>query len=447
MPKLSRRHFLQASLSAAAVAHGIVQFWSNPSRAATDNRKTVFFFHPNGRARNGWSPTGGENDFRLGATMKAFDTLGVKEHMCIVEGADYVGSVSSHETGAAIALRGNGGIDSSFDVALGEAVGKDFNYPYLALGAYANFEAGEGLVSQSKGTPLHHIDEPLKAYAQIFGVDLSGSAGNGGAGVSAELSAMRRNRVMDIARGELSSVRSRLGMLDREKLDNHVDSLERVQNRLQRILNPEPEVPAQPGVGANRCQDPAIKDRVVLFPDIPSQYPDPFNDVKNLDEVSDIMMDLTVLALECGVTPVVSFSLHHHTAGADYAAVGAPGRHHGVSHSDGPVYERMKEWDITQMAKFVKKLSERPDAEGTSMIDNTLVYSFSEIAVGQQHNGNDVSIIMAGGGVNGGNRGGRYLKYSNLDHTRIFVSMAKWMGWNTNSFNGGSGPAPDLLAI
>lgn len=382
--------------------------------------------------------------------MKAFDTLGVKEHMCIIEGANYEGSINSHETGAAIALLGNGDNSTSFDVALGEAVGNDFNYPYLALGSFANFEVGEGLVSKSKGTPLYHIDEPLQAYAKIFGVELSGAAGGGGAQANPELTAMRHNRVMDIARGELSTIRSRLGVTDREKLDNHVDSLERVQNRLQRIINPSPDpmVLAAPGeTGANRCQEPAIKDRVVLYPNIPNNYPDPFNDVANMEEVTDVMMDLAVLALECGITPVVSFALHHHTASANYASVGAPGGHHGVSHSDGPVYERMKEWDVTQIAKFVKKLSERPDAQGTTMLDNTLVYSFSEISVGQQHNGDNVSIIMAGGGVNGGNRGGRYIKYSNLSHMKIFVSMAKWMGWDINSFNGGSGPAPDLLAI
>lgn len=438
---MNRRRFIAGSvgsLAAAAIAHSVVRYWTRPAWAAPQ-KKVLFWFHPNGKEENTWWPSGGGTNFSLNSGMQALEPH--KQQLAILKGIDYPSGVTSHESGADRAMLLNGS-NTSFDVALANQIGAGAPRPYLATGAFSTFQASNVKISKENGTDVLHDDQPIRLYERIFGAGSSGGAAGGG---NSMVTAMRDKRVMDLALGDLNRLRQKLGQVEKDKLDNHIASLERVQTQVEKILNPEPaQQPGDPAAG-DRCGAPTLSSDQNDFAR-GDNYPFGYFNAARMVDITKLQLELTVLALECGITPVAMFSLFSHTTDFNYAPVGAPGTHHGTSHSGGELYARMKQWDMEMLAYTLELLANSPDTEGGSLLDNTLVYSYSEISVGMRHNGRDVPIILAGAGVGQGQ--GRYLDYgSGNQHVKALVSVAQWAGWNTNTYEGAdaSGPLPDLI--
>ena len=441
---MNRRRFIAGavgSMSAAAIAHSVVRYWTRPAWAAP-TKKVLFWFHPNGKEENTWWPSGSSTNFSLNSGMEALEPY--KNQLAILKGVDYPEGVTSHESGAERAMLLNGS-NTSFDVALANQIGAGATRPYLATGAYSNFQSSNVKISKENGTDILHDDQPIRLFERIFGAGSAGVSEGGGAATGAAVSAMRDKRVMDLALGDLNRLRQRLGQVEKDKLDNHVASLERVQTNIEKLLAPaDPgQAPNNPSAGGGRCSSPVLTADPAEFPR-GDNYPFGYHNAARMEDITKLQLELTVLALECGITPVGLFSLFSHTTDFNYAPVGASGPHHGTSHSGGATYARMKQWDMEMLAYTLDLLSKSPDTEGGTLLDNTLVYSYSEISVGMRHNGKDVPLILAGGGVGKG----RYLDYgSGTQHVKSLVSVAQWAGWNTNSYEGAaaSGPLPDLI--
>jgi hypothetical protein len=104
---------------------------------------------------------------------------------------------------------------------------------------------------------------------------------------------------------------------------------------------------------------------------------------------------------------------------------------------------RRQELQSRLVAEIVARLDAIPDADGTTLLDNTIVLYVNEAASGG-HNFEYDPFIVFGGGATGRIRPGRYLKYrqdmpnpwqrnshnqeTGTSHARLFVALLQAMG-------------------
>jgi hypothetical protein len=103
-------------------------------------------------------------------------------------------------------------------------------------------------------------------------------------------------------------------------------------------------------------------------------------------------------------------------------------------------------WYCGITATFINGLGAVKEADGSSLLDNTMVPFFSE--VGQFHEHNDVPFILFGG-KRFGVSGGRSLNYPGRTPSDVWVSVAKGFGLEMPTFGDAmfnAGPLPELFA-
>lgn len=91
--------------------------------------------------------------------------------------------------------------------------------------------------------------------------------------------------------------------------------------------------------------------------------------------------------------------------------------------------------------------TKKPEPGGTgSMLDNTTIMWVNELGQGNSHTHNDKPYLLVGGGL--GFKMGRSLKYKQIAHNRLLLSMAHAFGNDLKSFGRknycGDGPLGDL---
>src|SRR6185503_10792062 len=82
-------------------------------------------------------------------------------------------------------------------------------------------------------------------------------------------------------------------------------------------------------------------------------------------------------------------------------AMGGDSADHAQSHHNGDAVKAAKfkiiaDWKQQQMASFVTKLKGAIDADGQSVLHNSLVFMASELADGNRHNHDSIPITLAG---------------------------------------------------
>ena len=166
----------------------------------------------------------------------------------------------------------------------------------------------------------------------------------------------------------------------------------------------------------------------------------------------DILTDLIASAFSCDATRVISLSLGEMPTnyfGWDHFSEDV---HKGLAHGiyDSPQkHQAMSDYarvHAEQVARLVDRLSEMPDSDGRSVMDNTLIVWGSELADGW-HGYQHYCPILIGGDwhfgagkyhfyphqtpVNILTRTG-YVPQSGLPHQHLLVSLAQAMGVDTN---------------
>jgi hypothetical protein len=95
-----------------------------------------------------------------------------------------------------------------------------------------------------------------------------------------------------------------------------------------------------------------------------------------------------------------------------YPQAGVPEPHHAVSHhGNNPAviekHAKINTYHMTLMARFLEKLKNTRDGEG-SLLDHSMIVYGSGMANGNQHSHNPLWLLLAGGG--NGLKGNRHLK-------------------------------------
>ncbi len=413
-------------------------------------KRVIFFYHPDGVAgpsQNGepslWHATGSGSSFSLGSLQAPLAPY--KDDCVFFRGLSMGGTDSgSHPGGAKKLLTATDyGNAVSIDQVLANTVGSGAPFRHLYLGAHATVNAASGDKHISYVAPGQSVapeDDPRKAFDLLFGAAPSEPTPGEPTGPDPV-----KVSVIDGILAEMDATRARLGNVEKAKLDIHLESLREVEKRIKE------GTPGGPG-GAT-CEEPTLDTTGVEDATMtdPGHFPD----------VLRAQMDLTVLAMACGLTKVGVIQASQHTSelimsrfpNTEMYDPGFDMRSHQASHY-GPAHDFQKKefdafakqnkWWMSQLAYLIGKLDELPEEDGT-MLDHSIVVCVTEVCDGNTHYHDDMPFVVAGR-AGGRIATGRLIDTGGRRHADLWIALAQAMGHSIDSFGDtSSGALPGLL--
>ena len=189
----------------------------------------------------------------------------------------------------------------------------------------------------------------------------------------------RYRDVTSLVLEDAKSMQKDLGKADRDKFGEYFESIRAIETQMGRLEKMRSELSQ------------------VKF-DEPTEAYMPRGDYIRL------MGDLMVTALQSGLTNVATFMVGPERWDTPYMFDGLfakPRSHHQMSHNQTKMIEDLLKVDrfhMEQFAYLVQRMSTIQEADGSSLLENTLFTYGSGLGDGSTHQYNDLPIIMAGGG-------------------------------------------------
>jgi hypothetical protein len=277
------------------------------------------------------------------------------------------------------------------------------------------------MIYRGDDEPLNPEDDPSRAFDTIFeGVSPAGEEPT--VDLEAERTRAEQQALLDVDRASLNKIRSKVGTLDYDKIDRHLESL----LELEQSLN----VPT--GQPTDNCSIPEAREG-------------------NFPTEVEAMMNIIASTFACDLTRIMSLQMSHgfsNIAHGSWAAGAGSTGHHTYAHNgndDTVAQTQIDKWYCSQVAYLVGLLDSIPEGEG-SVLDSTLICWGRELG-NTAHQFYDYPGIMIGGAA-GALSTGRNLDVSGSKHVQWLVSILNLMGLDTNTVGNiepGSGPLPGLI--
>ena len=418
----NRREFLrELGLSAAAIP-----FLMNlPSLGATGasvrKKRLVIMFSPNGVLPNNFWPDEEGADFQLKESLSPLEPF--KDRMLTLRGiADKVrGDGDNHMRGIGCLLTGvelfpgnvQGGSDTPAGWASGLSIDQEIKAKLQADPAtrtrFGSLEFGvmvperadtwTRMVYAGPNKPIAPIDDPYRMFAKLYGKKTD----------RADL-----RSIMDEIQDDLKLVGARLGAEDRQILDEHATFVREMEQELQ---------------ADERATDHAVPE---IEPGIKAQ-----ND--SIPQLSKLQIDLMVNSFAADFARVATLQYTNSVGGARMRWLGINEGHHELSHNpdtDEKSVEKLTKinrWYCEQLAYLAKQLASTPEPGGPgSLLDNTTIVWTNELGKGNSHTLDDIPFVLVGNGLDF--KMGRSLKYPQISHNRLLLSLAHGMGHTIDRF-------------
>lgn len=401
-------------------------------------RRIGFLYFPNGAAMQDWVPEQVGGGFRLPFSLEPLAPI--RDRVLVLSGLDkpnsrqgdgHYAKTANFLTGMPVAKTTGAKLSSggvSVDQLIARSLAGQTPLPSLELSTepiVSGVDSNVGFTRiygghiswESAGRPLARELDPRLVWERLFA---------GGSSLDSRGRRLRGN-LLDHVLEDARDVRRQLSRDDRPKLDEFLDSVRAVEQRLDyagRTDRPPPD-PAALGVEA------------------PAGIPrDPREHVA-------LMLDMLVLAYRTDSTRVASFMFANDVSNRNFSFLdGVRSGHHETSHHEGKQekleqYRRITRWHVEQFAGFVQRLAEIPEGEGT-LLDSTMLLCGSSMSDGNSHSPDNLPILVAGGG-GGTLSGGRHLAYEgDRPLCDLHLALARRMGLAIDAFGDSTGPLADL---
>ncbi len=227
-------------------------------------------------------------------------------------------------------------------------------------------------------------------------------------------SAERRSRraLLDLVAGDAKALANRLGAADRRKLDQYVQSVHELEQRLARLDREQAKLPVPEGLLAGGAG-----------------YP----------EKLALMYELFALAFATGQTRVGTLMLGNGGSNRSYKFLDVPDGHHDLSHH-GKKPEKLaalatiNRFQVEQLAKFLQRLAAQQDGDG-DLLAHSLVLFGSGLGDGDRHNHDDLPVLLAGEG-RGAARGRGHVKLPGKETpmANLHLALSRAMGGEAERF-------------
>jgi hypothetical protein len=259
-------------------------------------------------------------------------------------------------------------------------------------------------------TPNPAESHPRVVFERLFGA--------GGSAVERAARIKRTGSIVDSLMREVSQLDKTLGPGDRAKLNEYLDSVREIEQRIQSV--------EARGVGA------------IELPERPTDIPETF------DEHTKLMFDLQALAFRADVTRVFTMVMSKELSSRTYPNIGVPDQAHAVSHhrNDPELIAKkakIETYHVQLLAYFLDKLKSAADGDGC-VLDHSLILYGGGMGDGNLHRHSDLPCLLAGR-LGGRLKAGRHLAYAkDTPMANLLLTILDSVGVHTDKLGDSSGP-------
>ena len=439
-PLVSRRTVLRGlGVSMALPWMESLAVWGDEAKSAAGGSeppvRLAVFFAGNGFHSQEWWAEGAGADMKLGKVLEPVADF--REKLLFVKGLyneqARKGNIHSSQTGNILSgspLASGGDIRSgtSFDQLLAQTYGRSTKVPSLVLGCEKSnpsvhqnysmlYSSHISWSSPTTPTPLELY--PALAFDRLF----------------KEGTEKGDESVLDAVIEEAGDLRREISVADRRKLDEYLDSVRDVEQRI--------------ATAGQRGELQGWKPTLAK-PDMPRP---PDGIPQDIAEHMRLMCDILVLAFQTDTTRIVTLKLNNdHSAlrfpnlpRADNPAQGIDYMiHHLLSHSNNADWLKVNQFFLEQMAHVARRLDAIQEGERTAL-DNSMLMICSSMMTGNHEN--DRLPVAVLGRAGGKMETGRVLDYSKAENKqlcRLYLSMMEKMGRREKTFGDATEPLAEV---
>ena len=408
--------------------------------AANPTPRLGFFYAPNGMFLPNFHPEGndGEN-YTMTPILSPLKPY--RENMVVISGLSNSALVSPNE-GGGVHTRAHGGwlsgvlpkrtegadieAGKTIDQYAADVLGQETSLRSLQLTTDSNFTVGNcengysctyqnSTSWSSPTTPLPHERDPRVLFQRLFG---------DGGSVEARIAQMKTDRsILDSVSDSISNLEKDLGHGDKVVVDEYLTAVREIERRIQRAEQNNASRPL-----------PSVEQ--------PDGVPDTF------EEHIDTLFEMLALAYQADVTRVSVMQMARELSGRAYPDIGVPEGHHTVSHHQlNPhniqQYTRINTHHVSLFKKFVDRLANTQDGDGT-LLDHSILLYGTGMGDGDHHTPYNLPVVLIGGG-RGTLEGGRHLSYPmHTPFMNLGLSLLDKVGVEVASISDSTGRLSDL---
>ena len=258
--------------------------------------------------------------------------------------------------------------DRTFDHIIGDHVGDKTPFRTLEFSCNSHRDNKESIYFDNiswygVGQVAPSLRDPRKAYRRLFGTQEIESSRN----------------ITDLVLADARSMQRELGYSDRQKFAEYFESVRAIEEQMDKLER--------------------MKSELALVP-----MEEPPDSHLPRGEYIRLMGDLMVVALQTGLTRVATFMVGPERWDTPFTYEGlfdGPRSHHQMSHNQAKSMDDLLRLDRFHMEQFVyvaEKMDGIQEANGQTLLDNTLLTYGSGLGDGATHQYSDLPIILAGSG-------------------------------------------------
>ena len=252
------------------------------------------------------------------------------------------------------------------------------------------------------------IKDPQKLYERLFMADSYQS---------------HLTEVTDLVLEDAKSLSRKLGNEDKQTLNEFMEMIRNIEIRIAR-------------------QKKMINDADIRIPK---------NEILPRGEYIKLQADLMLLAFQMGITNISTFMIGPERWDATLLYEGVfpkPVQHHNMTHNQkGNGWKELQKIDIFHMEQYayvISRMKEIKEADGSSMLDNSLVTYGAALGDGATHQFFDLPFMIAGKGQDQIKQGRFIQCKSGTLNSNMCLSLAKLMGVEMDSFADSNDVISDL---
>ena len=299
-------------------------------------------------------------------------------------------------------------LDRTLDHLVADVAGKETPFSTLEFSCNSHKDNKESIYFDNiswygTGHLAPSVRDPRKMYRRLFSTK--------------EIE--RYRDVTDLVLEDARSMKKDLGYADGQKFSEYFDSIRSIETQMDRLESMKGELAKV-------------------------SFDEPAEAYLPRGEYIRLMGDLMVVALQSGLTNVATFMVGPERWDTPYLFDGLfdkPMSHHGMSHNQTKMIEQLLKVDrfhMEQYAYLLEKMEGVMEADGSTLLDNTLFTYGSGLGDGSTHQYNDLPIIMAGGG-NQVKTGQHINMPEGTPLANLWLTQARMMGVKTRRFADSSG--------
>jgi hypothetical protein len=387
--------------------------------------RLAVLFAGNGFHSKEWWAKGEGKDMQLGQVLAPLTDF--REKLLFVRGLyneqAQKGNIHSSQTGnllsgAPLASGGDIRSGTSIDQLLAQTYGRSTKVPSLVLGCEKSnpgvhknysmlYSSHISWTSPTTPTPLEIY--PALAFDRLF----------------KDEAARGDKSVLDAVLADASDLRRQISNSDQRKLDEYLDSVRDVEQRIEQAGKQGELQGWRPTLDKPNIERPADG--------IP----------QNIADHMRLMCDILVLGFQTDTTRITTLKLNNDHSSLRFPHLGVDYMiHHLLSHSDTADWLKVNQFFVEQLAYIARKLDAIQEGERTAL-DNSMLMFCSSMLTGS-HDASQLPVVMLGRG-GGKIQSGRVLDYSgnsNRQMCRLYLSILDKMNVRPKTF----GDATEQLA-